>query len=263
MIGAIAGDIIGSCHERAAGKTTEFPLFTRRSRFTDDTVLTVAVAECLLAGPPYAFDRALRAYARAHPDAGYGGMFVRWMLSEDMGPYGSFGNGSAMRVSPVGFAAKSEDEALDLAARSAQPTHDHPEGVKGAQAIALAVWLARQGRDKAQIRDEIERRFGYDLRRTLDAIRPGYRFDVTCQGSVPESILCFLQSTDVESAIRLAVSLGGDADTQACMAGGIAQAYYRQVPAQIYGEVKGRLTDDLWRVVQAFEERFDVDYEIT
>jgi ADP-ribosylglycohydrolase len=262
MISAIAGDIIGSCHERAGRKTTQFPLFTRQSCFTDDTVLTVAVADCLLGGPPFAFDRALRAYGRAHPNAGYGGMFFRWMLSEKMGPYQSFGNGSAMRVSPVGFAAGSEDEALDLAARSAEPTHDHPEGIKGAQAIALAVLLARKGRDKAQIRAEIERRFGYDLRRTLDAIRPGYQFDVTCQGSVPEAMLAFLESTDVESAIRLAVSLGGDADTQACMAGGIAQAYYRQVPAQIVGEVKGRLTPDLWRVVEAFEARFQVTYEV-
>src|SRR5690606_29348203 len=167
-------------------------------------------------------------------------------------------NGSAMRVSPIGFAMRTLDEALDEARRSALPTHDHPEGIKGAQALAAAVFLARKGADKKRLRREIEDRFGYDLHRRVDGIRPGYAFDVTCQGSVPEAIIAFLDSDDVESAIRLAISLGGDADTLACMAGAVAQAFYKSVPPAIVAEVEKRLTPELWALTQSFCARYGV-----
>lgn len=260
MLGAIAGDIIGSTYEVAGIKTTEFPLFGPKSQFTDDTVLTVAVADCLLRDRPFA--EGLRAWARAHPQRGYGGTFFHWMLDDRMGPYQSMGNGAGMRVSPVGFALDSLDAVLETAAATARPTHDHPEGIKGAQAIAASVFLARAGFDKLALRDEIERRFGYDLHRTVDAIRPGYAFDVTCPGSVPEAIIAFLDSTDLEGAIRLGVSLGGDADTIASMAGAIAQAYYRAVPAAILREVEARLTPDVAEVLGAFERRFAIRYDV-
>lgn len=258
MIAAIAGDIIGSVHERAHIKRTDFTLFKPASRFTDDTVTTLAVADCLLHGKPYA--ATLRAYGRRYPDRGYGGMFRKWLASDDMGPYQSFGNGSAMRVSPVGFAMGSIDEVMAEARRSAEVTHDHPEGIKGAQALAVAVFLARRGADKETIRGEIAGRFGYDMRRTVAEIRPRYAFDVSCQGSVPEAILAFLDSEDVEGAIRLAISLGGDADTLACMAGAVAQAYYKRVPPAIVAEVQARLAPELWALMQEFCARHEVAY---
>ena len=258
MLGAICGDIIGSVHERAATKRTDFRLFDRAMRFTDDTVLTVATAHAILHGIPFA--DAYHEYGRRFPHCGFGSAFKRWLRSDDRQPYFSYGNGSAMRVSPVGFAARSLDEALGEARRSALPTHDHPEGIKGAEALAAAIFLARRGADKKAIRAAIESRFGYDLHRRVDAIRPGYRFDVTCQGSVPEAIIAFLDSDDVESAIRLAISLGGDADTLACMAGAVAQAFYKVVPAAIVAEVERRLTPELWALTQEFCERYAVRY---
>ncbi|MFQ5760622.1 MAG: ADP-ribosylglycohydrolase family protein, partial [Acidiferrobacterales bacterium] len=228
MLGAIAGDIIGSVFEGSGRKETNFPLFSSRSTFTDDTVLTIAVAAVLLDGGDYA--SALRDYGRRYPDRGYGGSFYQWLHDGSLGPYNSWGNGSAMRVSPVGFAAKTVEDVLIEAHRSVAVTHNHPEGVRGAQATALAVFLARHGASKSEIRHELTERFGYNLERSVEEIRPGYAFDVSCQGSVPESIICFLDSSDVEGAIRLAVSLGGDADTMACIAGGIAEAFYGGVP---------------------------------
>jgi ADP-ribosylglycohydrolase len=254
MLGAIAGDVIGSAHEASPVKATDFELFPPGSRFTDDTVLTVATAEALLGDGDYA--GAYRRCGRAYPNAGYGGSFDRWMLSEDAGPYNSWGNGAAMRVSPVGFAVETVDEVLAEAARSAAVTHNHPEGIKGAQAAALAVFLARSGADKENIRSEIQDRFGYDLTRSLDAIRPAYRFDVSCQGSVPESLIAFLESIDYESAVRNAISLGGDADTMACIAGGFAQAFYGAVPEQIAREVRSRLPGGFLDVLDRFESRY-------
>lgn len=256
MIAAIAGDIIGSVHERANIKRTDFTLFKTHSRFTDDTVMTLAVADCLLNRKPYA--ATFREYGRRYPDRGYGGMFRKWLADDAMGPYQSFGNGSAMRVSPVGFAMRTLDDVLSEARATALPTHDHPEGIKGAQALAVAVFLARRGAEKRKIRDEIEDRFGYDLRRRVATIRPGYSFDVTCQGSVPEAIIAFLDSDDVESAIRLAISLGGDADTLACMAGAVAQAFYKQVPEAIVTGVEQRLRPELWQLLQDFCARYQV-----
>lgn len=254
MLGAIAGDIIGSIYEKNVIKTTGFPLFGPRHRFTDDTVLTVATADALLNGLDYA--AVYRDYGRRYPNAGYGGSFIHWIFDDQAGPYYSWGNGSAMRVSPVGWAFDTVDEVLAAAERSAAVTHNHPEGIKGAQATALAVYLARTGHSKAALKQEIEQRFGYDLSRSLAEIRPAYRFDVSCQGSVPEAIIAFLEAPDVEQAIRLAVSLGGDSDTLACLAGGIAEAHFGPVPAPLATEVRRRLPADLLAVVDAFIARY-------
>lgn len=258
MIAAIAGDIIGSVHERANIKRTNFELFKQNSRFTDDTTLTVAVADAVMNRKPYA--ATIRDWGRRYPDRGYGGMFREWLKKDDAGPYGSFGNGGAMRVSPVGFAFDKLGEVLDEAERSAAVTHDHPEGIKGAQAVAAAIFLARQGKDKKEIKRYVESQFKYDLSRHVDQIRKTYEFDVTSQGSVPESIISFLDSDDVESAIRLGISLGGDADTIACIAGGIAQAYYKQVPETIVRKVQELLTPEMWELTQRFSERYRVAY---
>ncbi|MDF1561624.1 MAG: ADP-ribosylglycohydrolase family protein [Deltaproteobacteria bacterium] len=228
MLGAIAGDVVGSIHEHARTKTRDFPLFVEACTFTDDTVLTVAVARAILEGTAYR-DEVLR-LGREHPGAGYGGSFRRWLREEDPQPYGSWGNGSAMRVSPVGLAFTDEASVLREAEKSAAITHDHPEGIKGAQAVALAVFLARQGASKEEIRLRISGDFGHDLTRSVDEIRPGYRFDVSCQGSVPEAILSFLEADDLEGTLRNAISLGGDADTLAAIAGGIAEAFWGGLP---------------------------------
>ncbi len=222
MIGAIAGDIIGSIYERHPIKTRDFPLFDSRCRFTDDTVLTLGVANAILTGRSY--QESMREMGRKYPDAGYGGSFIQWLFSDNPQPYNSWGNGSAMRVSPVGFAFNTEEKVLTEAEKSAEITHNHPEGIKGAQATALSIFLARTGHKKDLIRSEIIQRFGYDLDRTADNIRPAYSFDISCQGTVPEAIISFLDSDSYEDAIRNAVSLGGDSDTLACITGGIAEA---------------------------------------
>jgi len=254
MLGAIAGDVIGSVYEHRPVKSVDFPLFGAHSRPTDDTVLTVAVAHAVLDGADYS--DMIRRYARAYPNAGYGGSFRRWMLSDDAAPYGSWGNGSAMRVSPVGLAFGPEEVVLAEAAKSAAVTHDHPEGIKGAQAVALAVYLAREGAGKQEIRREVESGFGYDLGRRLEEVRERYEFDVSCQGSVPESLIAFLESEDYEGAVRNAVSLGGDADTMAAIAGAVAHAFYREIPERIVGEVRRRLPDELVAVVERFERTY-------
>jgi len=197
-----------------------------------------------------------RIFGRLYPLAGYGKGFKTWLASKRGLPYNSWGNGSAMRVGPVGFAFDNEDDVLREAERSAAVTHDHPEGIKGAQAVALGILLARQGAETGQIKKEITARFGYDLERTVADIRPGYTFDVSCQGSVPEAIICFLESEDWEDAVRLAVSLGGDADTQACMAGSLAQARYGQVPSEIELATRKMLPDHLLEVVEDFEDKY-------
>ena len=250
MLGAIAGDVVGSVFEHRPVKSTDFELFSSGSRFTDDSVLTVAVADAILSGRDYA--ECLQDWGLRYPRAGYGQSFFGWLHADDPRPYGSWGNGSAMRVSPVGFCFDDEKHVLEQAARSASVSHDHPEGIKGAQAVALAIWLAGHGEDKRSIRARISEEFGYDLDRRVDEIRPGYGFDVSCQGSVPEAIIAFFESDDVESAIRNAVSLGGDADTQACIAGGIAEAFYGEVPAFIGDEVLERLPADMVEVIERF-----------
>ena len=254
MIGAIAGDIIGSVYEQYQIKTKDFPLFHPRCSFTDDTVLTVAVADAILTGRPY--EQSVREIGRRYPKAGYGRAFIGWLLSEHPQPYNSWGNGSAMRVSPVGFAFNTEDEVLSEAEKTANISHNHPEGIKGAQATALAVFLARIGYTKEEIRGQIRQRFGYNMHQTVDDIRLTYSFDVSCQGTVPEAIIAFLDSTSYEDAVRNAISLGGDSDTLACITGGIAEAFYRDVPDDIRAKVRELLTQDLLGIAEAFCEKY-------
>ena len=246
MLGAIAGDVIGSVHEFSATKSADFELFVPESRFTDDTVLAVAVADCLLHAHDYvdAFHR----YGRDYPNAGYGMRFLRWLLSGDRAPYNSFGNGSAMRAPAVGYAFDTLELVLDEARRSAAVTHSHPEGIKGAQATAGAIFLARNGETKAAIKAWAEREFGYDLN----------EFDETCQGTVPAALIAFLESADFEDAVRQAVSLGGDADTLACITGGIAEAHYGGVPKHILQPTIELLDPPLFSVVSAFCRRFSL-----
>jgi ADP-ribosylglycohydrolase len=256
MIGAIAGDIIGSVHEFGRTKSKEFPLFVPGSAFTDDSVLTVAIARAILTDGDY--QKAVLDIGRRYPHAGYGGFFQGWLHSSDPKPYNSWGNGSAMRVSPVGFAFDSVEDVLREAARTAEFTHNHPEGIKGAQATALAVFLARTEWDMDLIRREVSTRFGYDLDRSVDDIRPSYCFDESCQRTVPEAIIAFLDSSSYEDAVRNAVSLGGDSDTLACITGGIAEAFYGPVAPEIRKKVAEILPADLWGVTQDFCRRFNI-----
>ncbi len=256
MIGAIAGDVIGSVYEAVNTKSLFFPLFSPYSRFTDDTVLTVAVAHAILTGESYL--TSIRKFGKKFPNAGFGGHFYDWLFSKDDQPYGSWANGSAMRVSPVGYVFDSLDQVLEEAKKSAEISHNHPEGIKGAQAIAAAVYFARTGIEKESIRREITEMFAYNLDRTVDEIRPGYTFDVSCQGSVPEAIIAFLDSYSFEDAIRQAISMGGDSDTIACMAGGIAQAFYGGVPEEIVTGVRSRLPEEFVEIIDAFEEAYGV-----
>lgn len=254
MLGAIAGDVVGSVYERARTKQKDFPLFSRHSRFTDDTVLTVAVAESLLRGQD--FVDTFHDYFRAYPHAGYGETFYLWAALQKREAYNSWGNGSAMRVSPVAYFGSTLEDVLREAERSAAVTHNHEHGIRGAQAVAAAVFLARTGASKDEIRSYTEREFGYFLDETLDQLRPTYHFDVSCQGSVPQSIIAFLESTDFEDAVRNAISLGGDADTMACIAGAIAEPFYGGVPPEIAERVLAALDDRLRGVVRDFQERF-------
>lgn len=251
MIGAIAGDVIGSVHEAAATKTKRFPLFTPESCFTDDTVLTAAVADVILNGGNYV--RAFHRYFRAYPDAGYGGQFKQWCQLRQTEPYNSWGNGSAMRVAPVGMAFDRLEDVLAEAERSARVTHDHPEGVRGAKAVA--VFLARRRPEKKEIAQYIESEFGYRLNLPLRNVRRTFLFDVSCEGTVPWALRSFLEADGYEDAVRNAISLGGDADTLACIAGAAAGPYYG-VPAEIKVEVLERLDDRLRTVLANFEERF-------
>lgn len=250
LLGAIAGDVIGSVYEANPTKQIDFKLFHGYSIFTDDTVLTLAVADWLLTKGD--LTDTLQRYGQKYAYAGYGGSFRKWMMSPHPQPYNSWGNGSAMRVSPVGWFFETLQETLDAAQRSAEVTHNHPEGIKGAQAVAACIYLARTGTSKQEIKEYIRETFGYDLNRTYDEIRPAYRFDVSCQGSVPEAIIAFLDSTDFESTIRMAVALGGDSDTQACIAGSIAEAFYGGVPEHIATEALKRLPKELTEVLLRF-----------
>lgn len=256
MIGAIIGDIIGSVHEFSGTKTTDFELFDDRCTFTDDTVLTVAVADCLLTGASYV-DK-LHEYTRAYPGRCYGAGFHNWVEQNRREPYNSWGNGSAMRVSAVGFAFDDLDATLAEAKRSAEVTHNHPEGIKGAQATAAAIFLARKGSSKEEIRTAIEGRFGYHLQRTVDEIRPAYDFNESCQRTVPEAIVAFLDSKDYVDAVKLSISLGGDADTLACITGGIAEAFYGGVHKTIAAQGLALLDAHLRGVVERFYGEFGI-----
>ena len=256
MLGAVAGDIIGSVFEFMEVKSEDFELFTPGVDYTDDTVMTIATADAIINNKPYAL--AYKEWGRRYPNAGYGGMFRGWLQSESSAPYGSYGNGSAMRISPVGFAFSTLEDTLVEARKSAEVTHDHPEGIKGAQSVASAIFMARTGSSKEEIWDYIVRKFGYDLSRTLDDIRPTYGFDETCQGSVPESLIAFLESSSYEDAVRKAVSLGGDSDTMACIAGGIAQAFYKGVPDKIARDARKFLPEKMIDILDKFNNQFNV-----
>ncbi len=252
MIGAIAGDIIGSVYEWHNLKTIDFPLFDPLCTFTDDTVLTIAIADAILSGTDYG--PRLKEWYRLYPDRGYGSGFRRWARSHSR-QGDSMGNGSAMRVSPVGFAFNTLEDVLEEARKSALPSHNHPEGIKGAQSVASAIFLARTGTGKEDIKKYIQETFGYNLNRTLEDIRPRYRFDATCPGSVPEAITAFLESNDFEDAIRKAISLGGDSDTIACIAGGIAEAFYG-IPDYIRIRTLEELDDTLLSTVDSFTKEY-------
>lgn len=254
MIGAIAGDIIGSVYEHNNIKTTDFPLFQAESTFTDDTVLTVALADSILQGVDPA--KKYQEYYNLYPDAGYGSGFTHWAASGSTKPYNSWGNGSAMRVSPVGFASDTLDEVLEKARKSAEVTHNHEEGIKGAQATACAVFLARTGKSKIFIGDTLRDRFGYSLDEPLASIRKHYTFDPSCQGTVPQAITAFLESENYEDAIRKAISIGGDSDTIACIAGGNAHAFYQDIPDAIMDKVYTILHPQLRSVVTLFCNRY-------
>lgn len=254
MIGAVIGDIIGSRFEKNNIKSKNFELFTKASRYTDDTVLTVAIADCILNSKDY--EKTVKKYGRNYPFAGYGGRFKKWLGGIKRGPYNSWGNGSAMRVSPIGFAFKNEDKVLTEAKKSAEITHNHVEGIKGAQAIAMSVFLAKGGNTKEEIKDYIEYKFGYDLNRTIESIRPTYDFDVSCQGSVPESIIAFLESENFEDAIRIAISIGGDSDTIASMTGAISEAFYKSIPLDLIEKANEYLPKKFMKIIEEFKTEY-------
>jgi ADP-ribosylglycohydrolase len=271
MIGAIIGDVVGSIYENHNIKTTDFPLLSRFSHFTDDTTLTVAIADAILLRKNGAsnmqaiqakklYATKIKEYGRSFPDAGYGHMFQEWIKSDSLKGYGSYGNGSAMRASPIGFAFENIDDVLREAEMSAAVTHNHRDAIYGAQAVASAIYYARKGESKEYIRRFIEKRFKYNLNQRLDDIRPTYKFDNSCKGSVPQAMIVFLESTDFEDAIRKAVSLGGDSDTIASMAGGIAQAYYKKIPPDLVSQVQLRLDASLRQLIRAFESKYSVIY---
>ena len=257
IIGAISGDIIGSVYERNSIKTKDFELFSRYSVFTDDTVMTLGVDKWLCEDKDSmeVLIRSLQNIGNQYPNAGYGRNFSQWLNQVDPQPYGSWANGSAMRVSPVAWVGNSLEEVQKLAKMSAIITHDHPEGIKGALSTADAVYLARTGASKDEIREHVEVNYGYDLSRRLDDIRPTYSFELHCKKSVPESIICFLEAENFEDAVRNAVSLGGDADTLAAIAGSIASAYW-DVPDTIWDKTICRLDDNLFTIFMDFEEKF-------
>ena len=261
MYGAILGDIIGSPYEFDRGdKTKDFPLFREDSGFTDDSMMTIAVADALLCGAKdperlktlliYSMQR----WGRKDPTAGYGGMFIKWLFDDDPQPYGSFGNGSAMRVSSVGWLYDSLEETREKARLTAEVTHNHPEGIKGAESVAAVIWLARNGKSKQEIQEYVIKEFGYDLSRTCDEIRPGYYHVESCQQTVPEAITAFLEGESFEDVIRTAVSLGGDCDTLTCIAGSMAEAFYG-VPEELKEECRKRITPEMREVLTRFEKR--------
>lgn len=260
MLGAIIGDIIGSVYEFNNKKQKDFHLFTPMSRFTDDTVMTLAVAEWLTEDKGHSEEGLIlrmQDLGRRYPYVGYGGGFRRWLYNQQPQPYNSYGNGSAMRVSPIAFYAQSLEETLRLATISAKITHNHPEGIKGAKAIAAATYLARTGATKAEIKAYIEEDYKYNLNQQLDNIWPALTTDLTCQKTVPAAILAFLKGEDFEDVIRIAVSLGGDSDTLAAMAGSIAQAFYG-LPQKLATHCYALLTPDLRTILCKFEESIGI-----
>ena len=266
MYGAIIGDIAGSEYEFSPTKDKNFKMFGKECEITDDSVMTTAVAEALLdlTGDEREDDirdmfvGKMKLWGRRYPRAGYGGHFIMWLMTEDTKPYNSYGNGSAMRVSPVGWLYDDLETTRKMARLSAEVTHDHTEGIKGAEATASAIFMARKGASKEEIKEYIEKEFGYDLDRTCAEIRKDYSFDVTCQGSVPEAIIAFLEGKSYEDVIREAVSLGGDADTQAAIAGSIAEAYY-EIPDDLIEKAGKFIPDDVQKIIDWFYKRLKMN----
>lgn len=273
MLGAIIGDIIGSHYEWYSTKNFDFQLFARNSKFTDDTVMTIAVADSLLymdsedkllntGQRKKVYACKFREYGRKHPNAGYGSMFKEWLKSDKFTYMKSYGNGAAMRVTPIGFAFDKIEDVLREAKISTSFTHNHRESVKGAQAVASAVFLARHGESKDKIKSYIERKFGYNLSQCIDDIRPTYGFDSSCKGSVPQSIIAFLESEDFESAVRKAISLGGDADTMACISGGIAHAFYGSIPENIVNKANLKIDYGFKRIIKLFNQKYGAKCDV-
>jgi ADP-ribosylglycohydrolase len=257
MIGAIAGDIIGSVYEFKSKKPDyNFPLFTEESFFTDDTVLSIALAESILTGVDY--KTKVLEYHNLYPDCSYGNRFSIWASGNDHKPYNSYGNGSAMRVSPVGWAYNSLEEVIEKAGASAEITHNHPEGIKGAQAAAAAIYLARTGSTKEEIKKYIEQEYKYNLNLDMEDLRENYIFNETCQETVPQAIFTFLISDNFEDSIRKAIYIGGDSDTLACINGSIAEAFYGGVPEKIKLEVFKRLDKKTFTVLDQFIKKYNI-----
>ena len=259
MIGAVIGDMVGSRFEWHNIKTKAFELFSWRSKFTDDSVMTVAVAEALREAEKRGeldneelvknlLVESMYKWGNEYPNAGYGRTFYAWLAHEIEGPYNSWGNGSAMRVSAAGWIADDLETTRKIARWTAEVTHNHPEGIKGAEAVASAIFMARTGSTKEEIKEYIVSEFGYDLDRTCNDIRPDYEFDVSCQGSVPEAIIAFLEGSDFEDVVRTAISLGGDSDTIGAMAGSIAEAFY-EIPDEMVSKCVSRLPEDMKEVL--------------
>ena len=258
LIGAVIGDIAGSIYEFNPHKLKDINLQNKDMEYTDDTIMTIAIADWILNDKKLTkkgLVARMQQWGRKYPNpmGAYGGMFSQWLSSNNPKPYYSWGNGAAMRVAAIGFAFSSLEETLKVAKKSAEVTHNHPEGIKGAQATATAIFMARTGRTKEEIRRYISENFGYDMNRTCDDIRPTYSFDGSCQGTVPESIIAFLDSKDYEDAIRLCISLGGDADTMGAITGAIAGAYYHQMPYDLYEFAMNKLPDDIKSILKLFD----------
>jgi ADP-ribosylglycohydrolase len=257
MYGALLGDIFGSIYEfnnRKTDKPEEINLLNPDCYYTDDSVLTIATAQAILTDGD--FRKAYQEWARRYPRAGYGGGFRRWVFGDSSQPYNSWGNGSAMRISPVGWAFSTMEDTLAEAKKSAEVTHNHPEGIKGAQATAAAIFMARNGASKADIREYIIQQFGYNLDRTVSEIRPIYKFNESCQGTVPEAIIVFLESHDFAHCMQLAISIGGDTDTLACIAGGIAEAFYKEIPKEMIDFADNRIPYSMKQVVSGFRGKY-------
>ena len=254
IIGAVAGDMIGSLYNGKKTDASVTRLLTGKASFTGDSVMTIAVMDSLLNGKDYI--TVMQDYGRKFPDRSYGTAFSRWLRQDDPQPFNSWSNGAALRISPVGFACRTLSEVLDEAQKNARVSHSHPDGIKGAMAIAASVFLARNGRTKDEIRDYIESVFRYNLQKSIAEIRPGYIYDHSCQGSVPEAIIAFLESSDYESAIGLAISLGGNCSDIACITGGIAQAYYKEIPDSITESTVSMLTPDMYKIIAGFSNTY-------
>jgi ADP-ribosylglycohydrolase len=266
MIGAIIGDIVGSRFEGLNSKPDKFELFTNQCCFTDDTVLSIAISKALLeiskektsVDTTKYYQTYLQQFGRKYPDRGYGPTCDDWLKSKDPKPYNSYGNGSAMRVAPIGYAFDTLSETLDEAKKSACVTHNHSDGIKGAKAVAGAVYLGRKKHSKEQIKNFIENEIGYSLNFNIESLHLNYKYEIQCEYSVPQAIFCFLVSNNFEDAIRKAIYIGGDTDTVACIAGAISEAFYKRIPNEIKQKANAYLDEDLRKIIKEFSAKFRV-----